>query len=131
MKITKNIAGNFSLYFDLCLVPTNVSFKGNVEVMEVPMVSTNATGYFTAPYCVNMLDHGLNGAGEWVAVSVEGNRFASPDEVSPGCLFPPFSDGSFTWPIPNNWRITVWKFSKKGVRELHSNAVIITDEEIP
>ena len=120
------------------------------------MVSTNATGYFTAPYCVNMLDHGLNGAGQWVTVSVDGNQFASPDEVSPGCLFPPFSDGSFTWPIPNNWRITgdtsggrkfcdedqhfaitsngtvgVWKFLKKGVRALNSNTVIITDEAIP
>ena len=151
-----NIAGNFSLYFDLRLVPTNVSFKGNVEVIEVSMVSTNATGYFTAPYCANMLDHGLHGAGEWVPVSVDGNQFASPDEVSPGCLFPPFSDGSFTWPIPNNWRIIgdtsegrkfcnedqhfaitssgsvgVWKFSKKGVRELNSNVVITTDEAIP
>ena len=146
-----NIAGTFEVYFDLVLAPTNVSFNGRVEVAEMGMVSTNATGYFANPSMSGFLDHGLHGAANWV--EIEANNFAGMDTVGPGALYQPFSDGSFTWPIPNHWRMkgdsgngkkfcnedqrfaitvdgttSVWKFGKRGERILNSDTVTITDE---
>ena len=149
-----NVAGTFEMYFDLVIAPTNVSFKDRIEVAEIGMVSTNATGYFANPALSNVLDHGSHGANNWVGVRA--NNRAGSDTVCPGALYPPFCDGSFTWPIPNHWRMkgdvgngkwfcnddqhfaitsngtsSVWKFGKKGVRTLNSNILTITDEAIP
>ena len=149
-----NVAGTFEMYFDLVIAPTNVSFKDRIEVAEIGMVSTNAIGYFSNPALLNLLNHSLHGANIWV--DVKANNRAGSDTVCPGALHPPFSDGSFTWPIPNHWRMkgnsgsgkwfcnddqhfaitsngttSVWKFGKKGVRMLNSNILTITDEAIP
>ena len=149
-----NVAGTFEIYFDLAIAPTNVSFRDRIEVAEIGMVSTNAIGYFANPAYSNLLDHSLHGADNWVAVLA--NNRAGVDTVGPGALYPPFSDGSFTWPIPNHWRMrgdmgcgkyfcnedqrfaittngttSVWKFGKKGVRMLNSDTLTITEETIP
>ena len=149
-----NVAGTFEMYFDLVIAPTNVSFKDRIEVAEIGMVSTNAIGYFANPSLSNLIDHGLHGANSWV--EVKANNRAGSDTACPGALYPPFSDGSFTWPIPNHWRMkgdrgigkwfcnddqhfaitsngttSVWKFGKKGVRILNSNILTVTDEAIP
>ena len=149
-----NVAGDFDIVFDLVLMPTNVSFNGRVQIVEVGMAATNATGYFAAPSRAGMLNHGQHGANVWVDVGVHNS--SGTDTASPGSLLPPFSEGSFTWPIPNHWRMkgaagsgkwfcnddqhfaitsngtsSVWKFGKKGVRILNSNILTITDEAIP
>ena len=149
-----NVAGNFEILFDLVLMPTNVSFSGRIQIVEVGVVSTNAVGYFADPSREGLLDHGQHGANVWITVG-EHNSSGS-DTVSPGSLLPPFSDGSFTWPIPNHWRMkgdfgsgklfcnddqhfaittsgtsSVWKFGRKGVRMLNSDTLTITEEAIP
>ena len=149
-----NIAGTFEIYFDLVLAPTNVSFKNRIEVAEIGGVAANATGYFSSPSLAGLLDHGQHGAARWV--KIEDENFAGMDTIGPGALYPPFSDGSFTWPIPNHWRMvgdsgvgkwfcnndqhfaittngttSVWKFGKRGTRMLNSDTVTITNEEIP
>ena len=149
-----NIAGTFEIYFDLVLAPTNVSFKNRIEVAEIGGVAANATGYFSSPSLAGLLDHGQHGAARWV--KIEDENFAGMDTIGPGALYPPFSDGSFTWPIPNHWRMvgdsgvgkwfcnndqhfaittngttSVWKFGKRATRILNSDTVIITNEEMP
>lgn len=149
-----NIAGTFEIYFDLVLAPTNVSFRDRIEVAEIGMVSTDATGYFANPSLSGLLDHGQHGAGKWIAIKA--SNFAGMDTVCPGALYPPFSNGSFTWPIPNHWRMvgdsgdgkyfcnndqrfaittngttSVWKFGRRGTRILNSNTVTITNEVMP
>jgi len=149
-----NVAGTFEIYFDLALAPTNVSFRDRIEVAEIGMVSTDATGYFANPALSGLLNHGLHGAANWVEVNDRNN--IGKDTVGPGALYPPFSDGSFTWPIPNHWRMkgdvgngrwfcnddqrfaitvngttSVWKFRVKGQRALNSNTLTITNEVMP
>ena len=149
-----NVAGTFRMHFYLVLCPTNVSFVNNVEIAEMAAVSTNAVGYFANPDLAGMLDHGRHGAGRWI--EIRENNKAGHDIVGPGMLYSPFSDGSFTWPIPNHWRlmsdcsdgkffvhenqrfaitsngtVKVWKFGKKGERALNSDTMTITDEVMP
>ena len=149
-----NIAGTFEVYVDLVLMPTNVSFRDSIEVAEIGAVSTNAVGFFANPALAGALNHGQHGAGSWIKI-VAGNS-AGMDTFGVGAFYPPFSDGSFTWPIPNHWRMTgdtgngkwfchedqhfaitasgttsVWKFGYKGKRLLNSNIVTITQEAIP
>lgn len=97
----KGESGLFELYFDNLILPTNVSFYA-LQVIEVPMVSTNAVGYFADPSRSELLDHGKRGAGNWSGVSM-GN--GSYDIVLVGCNEKPWGQGgSYTWPIPNAWR---------------------------
>jgi hypothetical protein len=149
-----NVAGSFRMDFNLMLCPTNVSFKDNIEVAEMAAVSTNATGYFANPSLAGLLDHGNHGAQSWI--EIKDRNYAGGDAVGPGRLYPPFSDGSFTWPIPNNWRMSgdngngkqfcredqrfeitsngtvrVWKFGRKGERALNSDTMTITSEAMP
>ena len=149
-----NIAGTFEIYAELVLLPTNVCFKDRIEVAEMGTVSTNATGYFANQSLAGLLDHGLHGASNWIGI--EDCNFAGTDVIAPGALYPPFSDGSFTWPIPNHWRmkgdtgngkwfcnedqrfaitsngtVRVWKFGKRGERILNSDIVTITNEALP
>ncbi len=94
-------SGLFDLTFHNCITPTNVSFYG-LEVMEIPMVATNAVGYFAQPSMVDCLDHGKRGAGKWGGV---GYRNESDDIISAGYYPPPWmGGGSYTWPIPVAWR---------------------------
>ena len=98
-----NMAGLFSLEFDTKLKPTTVSFYA-VQVMEIPMVSTNALGYFALPEHADALDHGNRGAyGKWTDVGYDNS---SPDIVQVGHYAMPWGDGgSYTWPIPNVWHV--------------------------
>ena len=95
-------AGLIELDFDNRIVPEEVSFYA-IEVMEIPLVSTNATGYFADPAKSEGLDHGKRGAGGWSNVSFDNS---SLDIVGAGYYAKPWNGGgSFTWPIPNAWRL--------------------------
>ena len=86
------------------LAPLTVSFR-NVDVVEVGAMSTDAVGYFAdeTVWPQENLDHGRHGAGNWVSVS-DGNHVGR-DLASSGVCQPPWSHGSFSWPIPANWRV--------------------------
>ncbi len=96
-----NEAGMFIVEFAIHIAPTNVSFYGT-EILEVPMVATNAVGYYLQESMRDELDHSKHGGGRWSAVGY-GNE--SPDRVAHRLCKKPWSDGgSFTWPIPVAWR---------------------------
>lgn len=97
-----NEAGLFEMDFSLKVFPTNVSFYA-VDVIELPCVATNAVGYYLQPSCADELDHGKRGAGFWREVGVSND---SSDIAQYGYCEKPWLDGgSFTWPIPNAWRV--------------------------
>ena len=94
-------AGIFEMTFHNRLVPTNVSFYA-IETIEIPLVATNAIGYYAQPDRSDELDHGKRGGGNWGCVGY-GNEYI--DHVAAGYVAPPWGDGgSFTWPIPVAWR---------------------------
>ena len=97
-------AGDYCAYISLSLHPTNVSFR-NVEMMEVGLAATNATGYFTGPPAdSSWLTHVGNGADVWHGFTENGNGFY--DEVAMPPLPRPWGGGGgFTWPIPRVWRV--------------------------
>ena len=98
-----NEAGLFRLEFDTKIYPLEVSFYA-IQVKEVPVVSTDAIGYFAQPEHADDLDHAKRGArGKWTEV---GSNNSSPDIVQFGyCAKPWNGGGSYSWPIPNAWRI--------------------------
>lgn len=98
-----NEAGLIELNFDNRVFPTCVSFYA-IEVTEVPMVSTNATGYFSQPEHADDLDHGKRGAyGQWSRINEDNSTV---DFVQMGyCPKPWNGGGSYTWPVPNAWRV--------------------------
>jgi hypothetical protein len=76
----------------------------NLELIEIPRVATNAVGYYAQESKTHLLDHGRHGAGNWVEVAISNLCF---DTVQMGINDPPWlSGGSFTWPIPNAWRVS-------------------------
>ena len=89
---------------DVYLAPLTVSFR-NLDVVEVGAMSTDAVGYFADEkvWPQENLDHGRHGAGNWIPVS-DGNHVGR-DLASSGVCQPPWSHGSFSWPIPANWRV--------------------------
>lgn len=94
------LSGACGMIFNLQLTPTNVSFNA-LDVFELGLVSTNATGYFTAETNTNWLDHAAHGANVWKDVAT-----GLPDVAGCAELPPPWGDGgAFSWPIPNYWRI--------------------------
>ena len=96
-----NQSGDFVLLFFNRIVPTDVSFYA-VETLEIPMVATNAIGYYAQPSMSDSLDHGKRGAGRWCGM---GDDNSYGDYVSVSENPPPWLDGgSFTWPIPFAWR---------------------------
>ena len=98
---TLGLSGSFKVYFDLTLMPTNVSFE-KLQVMEVGMASTNAVGYFTEARNAWMLTHSdATGADVWVRVE-SGN--GGVDEICVPEYEQPWTSGSMTWPIPNKYR---------------------------
>jgi len=69
-------------------------------------VATNAMGYFanTNTWPADNLNHSTHGANIWRALN-ENNSIAAMDHASSGTCNPPWSSGSFTWPIPVGWRV--------------------------
>ena len=104
-----NEAGMINLNFTNRVYPLFVSFYA-VEISEIPMVSTNAIGYFAQPDHVDDLDHGKRGAyGQWSRINEDNS---TTDEVNMShCLKPWNGGGSYTWPIPNAWRVVGDGFS--------------------
>lgn len=104
-----NEAGLIDLSFTLKVHPTHVSFYA-IEVTEIPMVSTDAVGYFAQPDHADDLDHGKRGAyGQWTRIDEDNS---TTDEVIMGhCERPWNGGGSYSWPIPNAWRVTGDHFS--------------------
>ena len=98
------VAGEFEMWLDLTLLPTNVSFVG-IQVMEVGVVATNATNYFLEPAHTNLLVHSqLQGANSWIPI---GSNNESNDKAGPMELSQPWGvGGEMTWPIPNRFRKT-------------------------
>jgi hypothetical protein len=92
------IAGGFAMIFDLTLLPTNVSFEA-LQIEEVGLSSTDATGYFAEPRNARFLAHET--ADVWVDVH-SGNK--GVDKAQMAELPPPWSEGNMTWPIPNRYR---------------------------
>ena len=96
------VAGNFAGYFDVAVMPTNVSFQA-ILTAELGYSATNAVGFFALSEHVGLLDHSVHGANNWHGVG-RGNGFS--DTVSFKYFHPPWGNGgSFTWPIENAWRL--------------------------
>ena len=96
------VAGNFVGYFDVAVLPTNVSFQA-ILTAELGYSATNAVGFFALPEHVGLLDHSAHGANNWHGVG-RGNSFS--DTVAFKYFHPPWGNGgSFTWPIENAWRV--------------------------
>ena len=81
-----------------------VIFEDSYEVTEIAMVSTNAIGYFAQPEHADDLDHGKRGAyGQWSPINADNS---TTDMARMGyCAKPWNGGGSYTWPIPNAWRV--------------------------
>ena len=95
-------SGGFGMDFSCRLLPRRVSFK-KVQIIELPRVATDANGYYAQPSKADLLDHGEHGAGKWNGV---GERNIVNDETFMRKNPPPWlGGGSFTWPIPNAWRV--------------------------
>ena len=96
-------AGDFSVVYDLTLLPDAVSFS-NIELKEVGVLTTNATGYFSEPAHSNLLHHTDHyGADVWNEVGAISNSVVDTATVVE--LLPPWQDGGeMTWPIPNVYR---------------------------
>jgi hypothetical protein len=98
-------AGAGMYLFPIIIGPTNVSF-GRVSIIEIGEVATNATGYFantnTSP--ADLLNHSTHGANVWRTLN-EDNSIAAMDHATSGTCNPPWSSGSFTWPIPVGWHV--------------------------
>ena len=84
------------------LMPRIVSFK-EVQIVELPRVATDAVGYYAQPSKTNLLDHGMHGAGTWAGV--EDYNVVRDDAFMEENPPPWLGGGSFTWPIPNAWRV--------------------------
>ena len=99
---TAGVSGGFEMLFELRVLPRRVSFK-NVELIELSRVATDADGYYAQPSKTNLLDHGKNGAGKWNGV---GDQNTAGDKACMTVNDPPWlGGGSFTWPVPNAWRV--------------------------
>ena len=84
------------------LLPRRVSFK-NVQLIELPRVATDANGYYAQPSKADLLDHGKHDAGKWV--EVEEYNIVNDETFMQKNPQPWLGGGSFTWPIPNAWRV--------------------------
>ena len=95
-------SGGFVLYFTCRLLPEYVSFE-NIEIIELPRIASDAIGYYAQPCKTNLWNHGSHGAGVWNVVAGENLIY---DKAQMEINEPPWlNGGSFTWPIPNAWRI--------------------------
>lgn len=97
---TPGLAGAFRAYFNLTLMPTNVSFEG-IEIKESSGVSSDAAGYFAEPRNAHFLQH--IASSDWIPV--KDRNFVGSDIAQMAELPPPWGNGgSMTWPIPNKYR---------------------------
>lgn len=99
---TVGVAGGFSGTFDVFVIPTNVSFQA-LQTREVGCISTDPSGVFTNSTYAGWLDHSLYGAGGWHGLNPM-NKFY--DTVTLPAIQDWMDGGSFTWPIPNEWRVS-------------------------
>lgn len=95
------VAGGFETTFHVYVLPTNVSFSA-IQVKEEGCVATNAAGCFTWPELVGLLNHSEHGADAWHGLNML-NRFH--DTVRMTHMSSWGTGGSFTWPIPNLWKV--------------------------
>ena len=95
------VAGGFETTFFVYVLPTNVSFSA-AQVMEEGCVATNAVGCFTWPEMAGLLNHSGHGADGWHGLN-KLNRFY--DTVRMTHMSSWGTGGSFTWPIPNLWKV--------------------------
>lgn len=95
------VAGGFDTTFYVYVLPTNVSFSAT-RVMEEGCTTTNATGCFTWPELSGLLTHSGHGADNWHGMN-KLNVFY--DTVSMTHMSSWGTGGSFTWPIPNLWKV--------------------------
>ena len=83
------------------VTPNDVSFI-NIEVREQTCTGTG-TGFYSY---LNGIIHSL---GNWVSVgsgtTTEPSKVNGVDTIQSGSKGPPFSDGTFTWPIPWEFRV--------------------------
>ena len=95
-------AGNFSGTFTVYVMPTNVSLTA-IEKREIGCVATDAAGIFATLEYQGWLDHTNHGAERWHGLN-PGNRCI--DEISFAVITNWGGNAaSFTWPIPNVWRM--------------------------
>jgi hypothetical protein len=79
--------------------PLNVSF-GNIEVKEVSGPPTNITGYYTT----TPIDELWHDSGETFTPIGKDNKDTGIDTAQEAGAPPPWTDGTFDWVIPNNFR---------------------------
>ena len=96
------VAGGFVGTFDVFVVPTNVSF-GAIQTREVGCISTDPSGVFTNSSYAGWLDHSLHGAGNWHGLNQRNKYY---DTVTLPEIQNWVGGGSFTWPVPNEWRMS-------------------------
>jgi hypothetical protein len=86
--------------------PTTVSFY-RVQMLEVGRNATGMTGYFTNGYYSTNLppSHIGSGADEWFQLGNDNSWPAAWDNAGFWGFPQPWSAGSFTWPIPAQWKI--------------------------
>ena len=76
---------------------------GTLQTKEIGMRAMDAIGLFSQSDYVSWLDHSLHGADHWHSL-MPGNLFF--DNVSFPVIRQWGNGGSFTWPIPNIWRVS-------------------------
>ena len=99
-------------HFLVTIAPTNVSF-GKIQVMEVGLPATNASGWFTneIAWTTNDISHVKHGADEWVPVLADnswspwvagdGGRDFAGLAMLGSYWFP----GGYDWNIPARWKV--------------------------
>ena len=95
-------SGGFVMEFYGYVLPRDVSFE-KLQIMEVPMISTDPYGYYAQDSKTNLWNHGNHGAGEWSDVMSENRMY---DRAVMEINEKPWLDGGyFTWSVPNVWRV--------------------------
>jgi hypothetical protein len=92
--------GNAGMHLIMTFAPTNVSFR-NLEELEEPGPGTDVTGYFAAGQAAGA-DVSHHPTPDFERIG-DGNKLCC-DEAEWVGAGPPYSDGTLTWVIPNNWR---------------------------
>jgi hypothetical protein len=106
-NIPVGVAGAY-MHLNVTMQPTNVSFY-RVSMLEVTNAATSVTGYFTSHW--PSPHDNVAGAGQWHPVGVDNlidvaNGMDTCSYYGSSHLPPPWSPGgSFTWPIPGQWKI--------------------------
>jgi hypothetical protein len=104
-SLSKNVAGA-GMYMNVYIAPINVSFY-RVSMLEVTNAATSVTGYFTSHW--PSPHDTVAGAGKWHPIGQDNLVGDGMDHCSywgSSLLPPPWSPGgSFTWPIPGEWKI--------------------------